>query len=161
MCGAGAVEHIAIESRECRWAAGTFLQNAIAGDACIDHGTRRVAGYRAETLGEYARLCLAAGADGLFYATNVATSALMSAEECRRWQRPWDLRILKAVEAQIREQRVELGYHRVTAPMSGIVGDIQVPRGSLQVPFNVAGAAINDIVDATAPAVDVRVERLP
>jgi uroporphyrinogen decarboxylase len=52
----------------------------------------------AETLGEYARLCLAAGADGLFYATNVATSALMSAEECRRWQRPWDLRILKAVE---------------------------------------------------------------
>ena len=52
----------------------------------------------AETLAEYARLCLAAGADGLFYATNVATRALMTAEECRRWQRPWDLRILKAVE---------------------------------------------------------------
>jgi uroporphyrinogen decarboxylase len=52
----------------------------------------------AETLAEYARLCLIAGADGLFYATNVATRALMSAEECRRWQRPWDLRILKAVE---------------------------------------------------------------
>ena len=40
---------------------------------------------------------MAAGADGLFYATNVATRALMSAEECRRWQRPWDLRILEAV----------------------------------------------------------------
>ena len=26
------------------------------------------------------------------------TRALMSAEECRRWQRPWDLRILEAVE---------------------------------------------------------------
>jgi uroporphyrinogen decarboxylase len=52
----------------------------------------------AETLGEYARLCIAAGADGLFYATNVATRALLSAEECRRWQRPWDLRILSAVE---------------------------------------------------------------
>jgi len=52
----------------------------------------------AETLGEYARACLAAGADGLFYATNVATRALLSAEECRRWQRPWDLRILSAVE---------------------------------------------------------------
>ena len=52
----------------------------------------------AETLAEYARRCLAAGADGLFYATNVATRALMSAEECRRWQRPWDLRILNAVE---------------------------------------------------------------
>jgi uroporphyrinogen decarboxylase len=52
----------------------------------------------ADTLAEYARRCLAAGADGLFYATNVATRALMSAEECRRWQRPWDLRILRAVE---------------------------------------------------------------
>ncbi|MGH7396834.1 MAG: uroporphyrinogen decarboxylase family protein [Candidatus Rokuibacteriota bacterium] len=51
-----------------------------------------------ETLGEYGRLCLEAGADGLFYATNVATRALLSAEECRRWQRPWDLRILEAVE---------------------------------------------------------------
>jgi uroporphyrinogen decarboxylase len=60
--------------------------------------TARAFDVMAETLGEYARLCLAAGADGLFYATNVATRALMSAEECRRWQRPWDLRILSAVE---------------------------------------------------------------
>jgi len=52
----------------------------------------------AETLAEYARLCLADGADGLFYATNVATRALMSAEECRRWQRRWDLRILRSAE---------------------------------------------------------------
>ena len=52
----------------------------------------------AETLGAYARLCLAAGADGLFYATNVAARGLLSAEECRRWQRPWDLRILEAVQ---------------------------------------------------------------
>ncbi len=60
--------------------------------------TARAFDVMAETLAEYARLCLAAGADGLFYATNVATRALMSAEECRRWQRPWDLRILAAVE---------------------------------------------------------------
>ncbi len=60
--------------------------------------TARAFDVMAETLAEYARLCLAAGADGLFYATNVATRALMSAEECRRWQRPWDLRILEAVE---------------------------------------------------------------
>ena len=51
----------------------------------------------AETLGEYARLCLHAGADGLFYATNVATEDTMSAEECRRWQRPFDLPIVEAV----------------------------------------------------------------
>jgi RND family efflux transporter MFP subunit len=36
---------------------------------------------------------------------------------------------LKAVEAQIREQEVELAYHRVTAPTAGIVGDIPVRVG--------------------------------
>lgn len=36
---------------------------------------------------------------------------------------------LAAVEAQIREQRVELGYHRVTAPAAGLVGDIPVRVG--------------------------------
>jgi RND family efflux transporter MFP subunit len=36
---------------------------------------------------------------------------------------------LKAVEAQIREQQVELGYHRVTSPTAGIVGDIPVRVG--------------------------------
>lgn len=36
---------------------------------------------------------------------------------------------LQAVEAQIREQRVELAYHRVTAPTAGIVGDIPVRVG--------------------------------
>lgn len=51
-----------------------------------------------ETLAAYARACRAAGADGLFYATNVATRGLLSAEECRRFQRPFDLRILAAVE---------------------------------------------------------------
>lgn len=53
----------------------------------------------AETLAAYASAALAAGADGLFYATNVATKGLVSAEECRRWQRPYDLRVLGAVEA--------------------------------------------------------------
>jgi RND family efflux transporter MFP subunit len=36
---------------------------------------------------------------------------------------------LKAVDAQIREQRVELGYHNITAPTAGIVGDIPVRVG--------------------------------
>ena len=56
-------------------------------------------GAMAETLAAYARACLAAGADGLFYATNVATRALMSAEECRRFQRPFDLPVLAAVQS--------------------------------------------------------------
>jgi len=49
------------------------------------------------TLAGYARLAVAAGADGLFYATNVARRGLLSAAECRRFQRPWDLRVLDAV----------------------------------------------------------------
>jgi uroporphyrinogen decarboxylase len=52
----------------------------------------------AETLGAYARACLDAGADGLFYATNLATRPLTTAAECRRFQRPYDLRVLSAVE---------------------------------------------------------------
>jgi len=61
--------------------------------------TARAFDVMADTLAEYARRCVAAGADGLFYATNVATTARMSAAECRRWQRPWDRRILRAVES--------------------------------------------------------------
>ena len=36
---------------------------------------------------------------------------------------------VRAIEAQIREQRVELAYHTITAPTSGIVGDIPVRVG--------------------------------
>ncbi len=62
--------------------------------AAVERGLGAIA----ETLTAYARACLAAGADGLFYATNVATRALLSATECRRFQRPFDLGILAAVE---------------------------------------------------------------
>ena len=50
----------------------------------------------AHTLAGYAQLALAAGADGLFYATNVATSDLLAPAECRRLQRPYDLPVLAA-----------------------------------------------------------------
>ena len=62
--------------------------------AAVERGLGAIA----ETLAAYARAALAAGADGLFYATNVATRALMSAAECRRFQRPFDLPVLAAVE---------------------------------------------------------------
>ena len=52
----------------------------------------------AETLGAFASACLDAGADGLFYATNLAARSLTTAAECRRFQRPYDLRVLTAVE---------------------------------------------------------------
>ena len=62
--------------------------------AALEHALEAVA----VTLRDYAGACLDAGADGLFYATNVATRSLMSAAECRRFQRPYDLRVLGAVE---------------------------------------------------------------
>jgi uroporphyrinogen decarboxylase len=52
----------------------------------------------AETLRAFAHACLDAGADGLFYATNLATRSLTTAAECRRFQRPYDRRVLAAVE---------------------------------------------------------------
>jgi RND family efflux transporter MFP subunit len=36
---------------------------------------------------------------------------------------------LKAIEAQINQQRVTLGYHRVVAPVAGVVGDVPVRVG--------------------------------
>jgi uroporphyrinogen decarboxylase len=56
-------------------------------------------GAMAETLAAYARECMAAGADGLFYATNMATRDMTTPEEVRRFQRPYDLRILDAARS--------------------------------------------------------------
>lgn len=61
--------------------------------AAVERGLAAIA----VTLADYARGCVAAGADGLFYATNVATATLITADECRRFQRPFDLPVLAAV----------------------------------------------------------------
>ena len=50
----------------------------------------------AQTLTAYVKACVDAGADGLFYATNLATGDLLRPEECRRFQRPYDRRVLGA-----------------------------------------------------------------
>ena len=51
-----------------------------------------------ETLIEYVRDCLRNGADGIFYATNLATRDQLTADECARFQRPFDLRVLAAAK---------------------------------------------------------------
>ena len=61
----------------------------------LDHALAAVA----DTLAGYAKRAVQTGADGLFYATNVARRDLLSPAECRRFQRPWDLRVLDAVAA--------------------------------------------------------------
>src|SRR5437899_10952661 len=63
--------------------------------AAVDHAL----GAMAVTLGAYARAAVAEGADGLFYATNMATRERSTAEECRRFQRPHELRILGQAES--------------------------------------------------------------
>src|SRR5215510_1490437 len=60
----------------------------------VDHALSTMA----ETLGAYARAAVTEGADGLFYATNMATRELSTVAECRRFQRPYDLRILGGVD---------------------------------------------------------------
>jgi uroporphyrinogen decarboxylase len=65
-----------------------------AAPTALEHALDAVA----VTLRAYAGACLDAGADGLFYATNLATRSLMTEAECRRFQRPFDLKILAAVE---------------------------------------------------------------
>ena len=55
------------------------------------------------------------------------------------------------------EIRVDRTRGTVVLP---VVADSGVPRGSLQVPFNVPGPSVTGIIDASAPVSDVRVERL-
>jgi uroporphyrinogen decarboxylase len=50
----------------------------------------------AETLVGYVSACLRNGADGVFYATNLATRDQLTPEECDRFQRPYDLAVLGA-----------------------------------------------------------------
>ena len=50
-----------------------------------------------QTMTRYAALSVEAGADGLFFATNVATRALIAPEQYREFGTPYDLPILEAV----------------------------------------------------------------
>ncbi len=53
----------------------------------------------AETLAAYVRLCLEAGADGIFFATvEWGSAGLISPEEHDRFGRPFDLRVLEAAQ---------------------------------------------------------------
>jgi uroporphyrinogen decarboxylase len=51
-----------------------------------------------QTLVGYVVACMQNGADGIFYATNMATRDQLSSDECARWQRPYDLRVLEAAQ---------------------------------------------------------------
>ena len=52
-----------------------------------------------ETTGQFAAECLAAGADGLYFATQCASTGYMTIEEYEEFGRPYDLRVLDAARA--------------------------------------------------------------
>jgi uroporphyrinogen decarboxylase len=53
----------------------------------------------AEATTQFASECLAAGADGLFFATQCATTAYMTIEDYEEFARPYDLRVLDAARS--------------------------------------------------------------
>lgn len=63
--------------------------------AALERGLEAIA----VTQEAFTRLLVAQGVDGIYYATNVATRSLLSAAEFRRFQRPYDRRILAAADA--------------------------------------------------------------
>ena len=77
----------------------------------------------------------------------------------RRRARPTSTRSTSTASASPTAPRCASSAPKGTVVLP-LAADAGVPRGSLRVPFNVAGAAIADIIDAAAPATDVRVERL-
>jgi RND family efflux transporter MFP subunit len=60
---------------------------------------------------------------------------------------------LSALDAQVSEGRVELGYYRVTAPQAGVVGDITLRAGDRVTPATV----ITTIDDNSALEADIQV----
>jgi bifunctional DNase/RNase len=48
------------------------------------------------------------GADGIFYATNLATRGMLQPEECARFQRPYDLRVLGAAADFVAPEFIQL-----------------------------------------------------
>ncbi len=71
------------------------LQLAREDAAALEHGLEAIA----VTQEAFTRLLAACGVDGVFYATNVATRNLLSPDEFRRFQQPYDRRILEAAAA--------------------------------------------------------------
>ncbi len=74
----------------------------LSGEAWVSHlrndpdallaGLERIA----ETTERFVRACLAAGTDGIFFATQLANPALLGEEEYRRFGEPFDLRVIRA-----------------------------------------------------------------
>jgi RND family efflux transporter MFP subunit len=69
----------------------------------------------------------------LFEAGAVSRAELEQAETAQKTAQAQ----LAAVQSQIRENEVQLGYYRVTAPTAGIIGDIPVRQGDRVTPATV------------------------
>lgn len=90
---------------------------------------------------------------------SLAASGVVSKQELDQAQSGYDAAKaeLEALDAQVREQTVQLKYYSVTAPTSGIVGDIPVHEGD-----RVTTATVLTTVDRPGPLelyINVPVER--
>jgi uroporphyrinogen decarboxylase len=70
--------------------AAQLIEIARSEPAALEAGLQAIT----ETLIGYVKDCAHNGADGIFYATNLATRDRLTSEECARFQRPFDMRIL-------------------------------------------------------------------
>jgi uroporphyrinogen decarboxylase len=82
------------------------LAYKLAGEAVLEHLRQRPADLHfglatiAETTGRYGVAALAAGADGIFFATQLARSSLLSADEYRAFGERYDLIVLEYLARQ-------------------------------------------------------------
>ena len=81
----------------CRYLARGDAEMLLAGLRERPDAVHRALRVVAETMAEYARATVASGADGLFYATNLATSGLVTPEEYREFGTRYDEIVLGAV----------------------------------------------------------------
>jgi uroporphyrinogen decarboxylase len=130
-----------------------------------------------ETMARHARAALAAGADGLFFATQVATPEVVTAAEWSRFERPRMRRMLETVAADSTftllhvhgrdvyfDQAARLPVHainwhdRLTAPSlgdahtrftGGLVGGLGEGRTLLRGPADAAAAEARDAIVQT------------
>jgi uroporphyrinogen decarboxylase len=81
----------------CRYLARDGEQLLLEALQADPRGVHRALDAVATTIAAYARAAIDAGADGLFFATNVATEGLLTPEQYQQFGPRYDLRVLEAV----------------------------------------------------------------
>lgn len=114
---------------------GAVVTHLREAPAAVHAGLRRIA----EVTRAFALASLAAGADGFFFATQLADGALVGEEEYREFGVPYDLHVLAGLPA---ETPLLLHFHG-QAPLLGLAG--RYPAGALSWHDRRFGPALADV----------------